>query len=417
MPAHIPWPHLASHRTWLDDEARRLLAFGSAAALPSTAGTGGGAAYLDGAGRPDPAHGVQTWITARTVHSYSLGHLLGVPGSGAVADAALAGLTGVLHDDAHGGWFHAVSTDGEPDVAAGKSAYDHAFVMLAGASATIAGRPGGADLLAEATAVYLERFWDEETGRPVDTWDVSFTSLDPYRGLNATMHSVEAMLTVADAVPDAEAGAWRERAARAAAFVVELAATHDGRLPEHFGPDWAPDLELNADQPGDQFKPYGATPGHGLEWARLLLHLEAVSPDPALLATAVTLFDRAVADAWAPDGADGFVYTTDWAGAPVVRTRMHWVVTEAIATAAALVERTGDARFARWYATWWDYAARHLIDREDGSWHHELDTANRPAATVWPGKPDVYHALQATLIPRLPLAPTLARALREGLLR
>jgi hypothetical protein len=36
---------------------------------------------------------------------------------------------------------------------------------------------------------------------------------------------------------------------------------------------------------------------------------------------------------------------------------------------------------------------------------------------VWEGKPDTYHALQATLIPRLPLAPALASALAAGLLR
>ena len=270
--------------------------------------------------------------------------------------------------------------------------------------------------------MYLERFWDDDAGRPVDTWDVAFETLDDYRGLNATMHSVEAMLTVADAVENPEeATAWRGRAARCAAFVVDLAAGNEGRLAEHFGPDWTPDLELNKDRPGDQFKPYGATPGHGLEWARLLLHLEAALPDGAgadrLLPTAVALFDRAVADAWAADGADGFVYTTDWSGTPVVRTRMHWVLTEALATAAALFERTGEQRFADQYATWWEYARTYLLDLERGSWHHELDPSNTPTATVWPGKPDVYHALQATLVPRLPLAPTFAAAMARGDLR
>ncbi|GAB2450039.1 AGE family epimerase/isomerase [Xylanimonas ulmi] len=408
------WPSSPTHRRWLDDEARRLLAFGAAAARPAA---DGGAAYLDDDGRPDASRGVQTWITARTVHSFALGHLLGVPGCAPVADAALAGLTGVLRDEEHGGWFHAVASSGEPDRGAGKSAYDHAFVMLAGASATIAGRPGGPGLLAAATQTYLDKFWDEETGRPVDTWDHTFTTVDGYRGLNAMMHSVEAMLTVASAVEAGQGAAWVDRAARAVSFVVDMAAAHAGRLPEHFGPDWEPALDLNADRPGDQFKPYGATPGHGLEWARLLLHLEAMRPADRLVETAVTLFDRAVADAWAADGADGFVYTTDWSGAPVVRTRMHWVVTEGIAAAAALYARTGQDRFADWYATWWDYAERRLIDRVRGSWRHELDPDNRPAATVWPGKPDIYHALQATLVPRLPLAPMLPAALRDGSLR
>ena len=36
---------------------------------------------------------------------------------------------------------------------------------------------------------------------------------------------------------------------------------------------------------------------------------------------------------------------------------------------------------------------------------------NRPAAGTWAGKPDVYHAYQATLFPRLPVAPTLGAAL------
>jgi sulfoquinovose isomerase len=36
---------------------------------------------------------------------------------------------------------------------------------------------------------------------------------------------------------------------------------------------------------------------------------------------------------------------------------------------------------------------------------------------VWPGKPDIYHAMQATVIPRLPLAPGMAKALAEGQLR
>ncbi|RMS43706.1 N-acylglucosamine 2-epimerase super protein, partial [Pseudomonas amygdali pv. photiniae] len=46
-----------------------------------------------------------------------------------------------------------------------------------------------------------------------------------------------------------------------------------------------------------------------------------------------------------------------------------------------------------------------------GSWHHELNQRNEPSADIWPGKPDLYHAYQATLLPVLPLAPSLASAL------
>ena len=401
----------AAHREWLDAECHRLLAFGAGVVHPL-----GGAAWLDEHGRPDLAQGVRTWITARTVHVNSLGVLLGVPGSADLATGALAGLTGPLHDVEHAGWFTAVSSEGKPDRAAGKSAYDHAFVMLAASSGVVAGIDGAQSLLDEAEAVFEERFWDDATGRCVDRWDESWEQADDYRGLNGTMHAVEAMLAVADVTGRAT---WRERAGRVADFVVDLAHAHGGRLPEHFDATWTPDLDLNRDRPDDPFKPFGATIGHALEWSRLLLDLEAAlgagAPD-SLLPTSVLLFDRAVADGWGSDGAPGFVYTTDWDGRPVVRARMHWVAAEAVAAAAALHQRTGYASYDDHYRTWWDHIAAHVIDLEAGSWHHELDVRNRPAASVWPGKPDLYHAVQATLLPRLPLSPSLASAVRAGAL-
>ena len=35
-----------------------------------------------------------------------------------------------------------------------------------------------------------------------DTWNTEFTVLDPYRGLNANMHTVEAFLAAADVTGD-----------------------------------------------------------------------------------------------------------------------------------------------------------------------------------------------------------------------
>lgn len=162
------------------------------------------------------------------------------------------------------------------------------------------------------------------------------------------------------------------------------------------------------------FRPYGATVGHALEWARLLVSLDATlgaAAPPDLVARAVTLADRAVADGWAADGADGFVYTTDWQGRPVVRQRMHWVLAEAVSAASVLHRATGEPRWAQRYAQWWAYADRYVVDHERGSWRHELDPTNAPAATVWAGKPDVYHAYQAALAPDLPVAPSYATAL------
>ena len=130
-----------------------------------------------------------------------------------------------------------------------------------------------------------------------------------------------------------------------------------------------------------------------------------------LLDDARALFDAGVREGWAVDGAAGFVYTVGWDGAPVVRERMHWVATEAIAAADDAAAVTGDPAYGVLEQVWWDYAERYLVDREQGSWHHELSPDNRPASGTWVGKPDVYHAYQATLFPRLPVAPPLARAL------
>ena len=77
------------------------------------------------------------------------------------------------------------------------------------------------------------------------------------------MHTTEAFLAVADVTGNEE---YRERAGRIIDHVVGWASNNSWRIPEHFTADWQPDLECNHDKPDDQFKPYGATPGHGIEW-------------------------------------------------------------------------------------------------------------------------------------------------------
>jgi sulfoquinovose isomerase len=391
----------------LEAECQRLLNFGRHFPHPL-----GGAAWLDAMGQPDMSRPVYTWITARMVHVYVLGHLLGRSGDLDLAAQALAGLTGRLRDRISGGWMTSVdAAEGSPDE---KACYTHAFVVLAASSASVAGLPAARELLNEAFEVWDQRFFDAEAGMFVDSWNRSFTQVSDYRGVNANMHGVEALLAAADVTGD---GMLRERALGVARRVaLEFAEPHSWRIPEHFNSAWEPQLEHNRDRPDDQFQPYGATVGHGLEWSRLLLHLGASLAEPPswLLPAAEALFDRAVTDGWAVDGADGFVYTTDWDGTPVVRDRLHWVLAEAIAAAAALRARTGNDRYANLAATWWAYAERSLFDRTYGSWHHQLDADNQVIDTVWPGKPDLYHAVQATVIPRLPLAPSMATALSSN---
>jgi mannose/cellobiose epimerase-like protein (N-acyl-D-glucosamine 2-epimerase family) len=244
-----------------------------------------------------------------------------------------------------------------------------------------------------------------------ESWDRAWTEQEPYRGANANMHAVEALLAAGDATGDP---VWEQRALRIAERLVDGVARGQGwRVTEHFDADWGPLADYNADQPRHPFRPPGVTPGHGLEWSRLLLQLAAALPAPPawLLEGARGLFDRALADGRRTPG--GFVYTTDLDGRPIVPDRLHWVVCEAIGAAAALHAVTGEPAYEEAYRTAWDFAAAHLIDGERGGWRHELDEQLRPASATWSGRPDVYHALQAALLPRLPVTASVAGALRD----
>ena len=385
---------------WRTQQLDRLLEFAVAAQLP-----GAGFGWLDDDGRPDASRPVHTWITARMTHVFALAQSTGRPGAAELVAHGVHALLGPLQDREHGGWWTAVGDDGPTGT--DKHAYDHAFVLLAASSALAVGAEGAADLMARARDVFSQHFWDDDAGKVVETWDRGWSTVAAYRGANSNMHWTEALLAAHAATGEA---LLARQAERIALWFLDAARTHDWRLPEHYDADWRPELEHSSDRRADPFFPYGSTVGHGLEWARLALHLRAApgtdgSAKEQLLEDAVRLFDRATTDGWAVDGAAGFVYTVDWQGTPVVRDRMHWVLTEGIATAAVLEQATGDGSYVQWQQRLWAYADEYLLDPRDGSWRHQLDPDNRPTATIWAGKPDAYHAVQALLLPGLPITP------------
>lgn len=388
-----------------------LLSFGHK--FPSE---GGSSYYLGDDGTPWTERPRECWITCRMAHVYSIGSFLGHEGSEALIDAALKGITGELSDKENGGWYPGRTADGEI-LSNTKQCYAHAFVILAATSALLANRPKAKELLDEALALYDKRFWDDTIGLATDTWNTEFTVLVDYRGLNANMHTVEAFLAVADA---ADREDYRVRAGRIIDHVIGWAKENNWRIPEHFTSDWVADLECNKDRPADQFKPYGATPGHGIEWGRLITQWatstfkndkNAAAP---YIEAAENLFNRAIEDAWNADGAPGIAYTTDWEGKPVVHDRMHWTLAEAINTSAVLYRVTGKDKYAGDYSEFMAYLDEKVHDKVNGSWFHQLNERNEVIGTVWPGKSDIYHALQATLIPYSPVDVSIAKAVKEG---
>ncbi|MBO5617517.1 MAG: AGE family epimerase/isomerase, partial [Pseudobutyrivibrio sp.] len=402
----------AENKTFVREIRNNLLSFGHQFPSP-----GGGSYYLGDDGTPWKDRPRETWITSRMCHVYSLGAMLGHEGSEALADAALKGLTGELHDDEHGGWYAGLTADG--DILPDKQCYAHAFVILAASSAMLAGRPLAKELLKDALRIYDKFFWQDEIGLSVDKWNTEFTELDDYRGINANMHTVEAFLAAADALGDEN---YRVRAGRIISHIVVWAKENNWRIPEHFTSDWQMDLECNKDRPDDQFKPYGATPGHGIEWARLITQW-AVSTyrkydnenAKDYIKIAEKLYNTAVSDAWDVDGAPGICYTTDWEGKPIVHDRMHWTLAEAINTSAVLYRVTGNEKYKNDYAKFMEYLDEKVLDHQNGSWFHQLDRNNNLLGTVWPGKSDLYHALQAMMIPYNELVGiSIATAIKGG---
>ena len=399
----------AENQKFLQDVRDGLLSFGHQFPSP-----GGSSYYLGDDGTPWKDRNRETWITSRMTHVYSIGSMLGHEGSEALADAALKGLRGELHDDQNGGWYAGLTKDNE--IVPTKQCYAHAFVILAASSGVLAGRKGAEELLKDALALYDLRFWNEKEGLSCDTWNTEFTELDSYRGLNANMHTVEAFLAAADVTGDEK---YRVRAGRIIDRVLIWAKDNNWRIPEHFSSDWVPDLECNKDRPDDQFKPYGATPGHGIEWARLITQwaLSTYKEDKAgatsYIEAAENLYNRAVSDAWNADGAPGICYTTDWNGKPVVHDRMHWTLAEAINASAVLHRVTGKEKYAADYAEFMKYLDEKVLDHVNGSWFHQLDRENNLLETVWPGKSDIYHALQATLIPYYDPSLSIAVAVKK----
>ena len=411
----------AENKEWLKTLYEELLRFGKNAPAPT-----GGAYYLGDDGTPWTDRPRECWITCRMAHVYSIGTMLGYEGASQVAEASIRGLLTELRDHENGGFYSGITADGQilPD----KMCYAHAFVILAGSSGVLAGINGAKELLDAAVQIYDERFWNEEEGLSCDFWNTDFTEMSTYRGLNSNMHTVEAFLALSDATDDPT---YRIRAGRIIDHVISWAEHNDWRIPEHFNDKWEADLDCNIDKPDDPFKPYGATCGHGIEWARLIAqwaistyptddpmtsdrHMvltdSTVDATPYIVA-AENLYNRAVSDGWNADGAPGIVYTTDWNGKPVVHDRMHWTLMEAINTSAVLYRITGKSKYAEDYAAFMEYMDTYVHDSKNGSFFHQLNEMNQLLTTVWPGKSDLYHAFQAMMIPYLNPKQSIATAI------
>jgi mannose/cellobiose epimerase-like protein (N-acyl-D-glucosamine 2-epimerase family) len=89
--------------------------------------------------------------------------------------------------------------------------------------------------------------------------------------------------------------------------------------------------------------------------------------------------------------------------------RLFWPQAEGVGAAAFLNAIDGGAEYESWYRRIWDFIAADLIDRANGGWRSEAAEAGE--GPFFEGKPDLYHALQACLIPLLPTTGSITRGL------
>ena len=392
------WLDHPAHRAFLKAEAARQFAFFAASPrrYPHAA-PGFHVLDHDGSALPDAVQELHT--TTRLVHAYALGIAAGIPGAGEIVDQGMDYLWSHHRDAEHGGYVWGMEGDRIAD--GRKLAYGHVFVLLAGASARIAGHPDADRLMADVREVLDRRFWEDAPGLFTDEFNRDWTPFSTYRGMNANMHATEALLTAFEATGDAE---FLTRAGRILDFfLTRMAAAEGWRIPEHYHADWTPDRAY-AGNP--MFRPAGTTPGHSFEFGRLALQWWDLAgrPDDGTPARARAVIETAL-QAWQPMG--GFAYTLRFDGSVDVPNRYWWPVTEAIGALATLIKLERRPEDEVWYRRLWTFADASLIDHARGGWFPELDSAGRPAATQFRGKPDIYHSVQAALFP---LAPGISRA-------
>lgn len=382
------WMDTDVHQAWLRNEARRQLSFFRKCLRPQ-----GGFYQLDATGRPLPNDEQELFATTRMVHSYSLGALHGFDECEDVVDHGMNFLLNYHHDQQFGGFVWSLRDNEIHD--GKKLAYGHAFVLLAASSAKQAGHPDADTLLETITEVLLERFWNEDRGVFADEANRDWTPFSTYRGFNANMHSTEALLAAFEATQEE---LYLEMAGRILDFFVHKVATSNNhRVPEHYNADWSVDRNYAGDP---MFRPAGTTPGHSLELARLLLqHWDLTGrSNSSIPRIARNLVNRAVADAWDTENG-GFYYTLNLEGAPDVRSRYWWPVTEAIGVFAVLIKLDREQSDELWYRRMWQFADEFFIDHVQGGWYPEIDNLGRHTDLQFAGKPDIYHSIQAAVFP------------------
>jgi sulfoquinovose isomerase len=274
----------------------------------------------------------------------------------------------------------------------------------------LVGHPLAEPMLEDVTNILEEKFWEQSHGAIAEEFAADWTPVAGYHGQNSNMHLTEALMAAYEATGE---DFYLDKAVSIADLIINRKARETGfRVGEHFDGNW----NLLKDYAGNEmFRPSGTTPGHWLEWARLILQLNALSDGEHawMPIAAQALFAQAMTIGW--DHANsGFFYTLDWDDQPAKRSKRWWPMAEAAGASAFLIAHAPSDMHEESYRLIWNTIAGHFLDREKGGWHEELTEDLVPANTLFAGKADIYHALQACLIPLYPAEGSLTKGIIEA---
>ena len=252
--------------------------------------------------------------------------------------------------------------------------YGHAFVLLAFATSLKAGIQESAEPLVETFNLMERHFWRQADRLYVDEISSDWSIVDPYRGQNANMHTCEAMIAAFEATGETN---YLDRATALAIRVcVDMTKQSDGMIWEHYDKNWDPDWQYNLDDPKNLFRPFGYLVGHWMEWAKLLLILEENNPQEWMLPHAKRLFNAAIKQGW-DHNSGGMNYAVSPNGEIIDTDRYYWVLSETVAAAGLLANRTGDSTYTDWYSKSWTWSLENLVDQQYGGWYRVLDNKNQ----------------------------------------
>jgi sulfoquinovose isomerase len=389
-----------THRAWLMEQASNLFNFFQHNSINPRGGFYELGDKGEAIGQTRELH-----ATTRMVHCFAIGHLLGRPGSTDLVDHGMSYIWNSHRDQKNGGYVWSLNDDGIVD--GSKQAYGHAFVLLAASSAKRVGHPLADKMLADVSEVLETRFWDKHYGAQKEEFAQDWSPLSKYRGQNSNMHLTESLMAAFEATGD---NIYLKKAESISELIIgKHAANLSYRVAEHFDENWNVDLNYAG---SSVFRPAGTTPGHWLEWARLLLQLWELGGRKLewLPNASAQLFRQSIALGW-DKKLGGFYYTLDWNDKPALTQKLWWPATEGIGAAAFLAAHNTDPFYEEWYARIWSFCNDHFIDHKNGGWHPELGDDLKPVQKFFKGKPDIYHALQSCLIPLYPTTGSLTKVI------